>query len=196
VRRGAHLAYPRRTPEEPEQGVLWASCFRTDVADPISTPSDFRHGVSTADVRFELPLAATTTRLTFEAVDTAMQAATEVPFDGTATVGSKRIIEHVRHRYYRDDLSAALDFGAVEPRALVFDHYALVLPARQLATVFGTRIAAGELTTTGGYVTIDGDFWAHAGVLTYDPAAFYQPTHFTDVFATRPRSSTTTSASS
>jgi RHS repeat-associated protein len=180
--RMAHLAYARRVPAQPEQGVLLATCGAVTFAPPIATLYDFLHGVQTESLRYELSLAATSTLLPLAQVNSAMTGATVIPFDGTLAAGTMRTIEHVQHQYWSDDLSAPLAVGTVGTLALVYDHFALAFPATLLTTIFGTNITAAELTGTAGYVSPDGDYWTHAGVTTYDAAHFYQATTYTDPF--------------
>jgi RHS repeat-associated protein len=184
VTRSAHLGYARRGAGEPEQKVLLAHTTRSVVAPPIATPAEYRHGVVTETVHLELPLPPGAARVAWGAVREAALGAVEVGLDAPVTVGQARVAERLRHRFWRDDLAGPLPLGAVEPRALVYDHYALALPASLLASTFGARVSPADVTATAGYVDLDGDgtAWAHAGVVTYDPAQFYQPTAFTDVF--------------
>lgn len=184
VRRRANLAYPRRGAGEPEQKRLLATCALTEVAPLVSWADDHRHGVATESSRYEIVLAPTAARPTLRDVDLAMTHAIDVGLDVPATLGKKRIAEQVRHRYFKDDLSGPLAFGVVEARALVFDHYALALPATLVAAKL-PALAPGELVAEAGYVDIDGDAWAHAGLVELDPAHFYQPISFTDLFGNK-----------
>jgi RHS repeat-associated protein len=182
VVRAAHLAYARRVAAEPEQGKVLATCAATTFAAPISSLYDFRHGVITELVGYELSLAATTTVMALVDVDAAMTDATVVPFDGALAIGSMRTTDHVQHQYWADDLSGALPVGGVGTIALVYDHFALAMPATLVSTVFGANVAAGEVVSVAGYVSPDGDYWTSAGITTYDAVHFYQPTTYTDPF--------------
>jgi RHS repeat-associated protein len=182
VVREAHLAYARRIPAQPEQGQVLATCRTTTYAPAIATLYDFRHGVATEVLDYELSVPATAAPLPLATVDTAMQTATVLPFDVALAPGTMRTIAHLRHQFWQDDLSAPLPVGTVGTRALVYDHFALAFPATLLASVFGATVAAADLTGTAGYVSPDGDFWTHAGTTTYDAANFYQAVAFTDPF--------------
>ena len=180
--RSAHLGYARRTASEPEQGQVLATCETTTFAPLLSTLYDFRHGVATESLRYELSLPTTSATLVLADVDAAMTGATILPFNGSLTTGSMRTLAHLRHQYWRDDLTAPLPLGTVETRALVYDHFALAVPGILLADVFGSKVTATELTGDAGYLSPDGDYWIHAGTTTYDAAHFYQATTFTDPF--------------
>lgn len=181
VVRDAQLAYARRTPAQAEQGVVLATCRSMTLAPLISTTYDFRHGVTTESVQYELPVPSTAAPLPLTTVDSTMTSATVLPFDGTLAAGAMRTIEHVRHQFWADDLSAALSQGQVQTRALPYDHFALAFPATLLTSVFGSSVSSADLVSQG-YVSPDGDYWTHAGTTAYDAASFYQPTSFTDPF--------------
>jgi RHS repeat-associated protein len=182
VVRAAYLAYARRAPAQPEQDQTLAVCTTTNFAPPISTLYDYRHGVVTETFKYELSVAPTATVLLFADVDAAMTTATVIPFDRTLAAGTMRTIEHIEHQYWADDLSAPLPIGTVETRALIYDRFAFALPATLASSVFGARLAPGELTSVAGYVSPDGDYWTSAGVTTYDAAHFYESTTYTDPF--------------
>ena len=110
-----------------------------------------------------------------------MTGATVLPFDGALAPGAMRTIEHVRHQFWADDLSAPLPQGQGQTRALAYDHFALAFPATLLGSVFGSNVTSSELLAQG-YVSPDGDFWTHAGTTSFDATHFYQPTSFTDPF--------------
>ncbi|RKH47668.1 toxin [Corallococcus sicarius] len=182
VRRSAQVAYPRVSEAEPEQRQLLATCIRSELAPPLGTATDFRHGVPTERVHYELPLGTGSGLLSFEAVDAAMLEAAEVGFDATVTVGQKRVLARSRHRYYRDDLSGPLGMGIAGTRALQYDQHTLTLPATLQASVFGVLIPDSEYTDAAGYLRIDGDLWTGSSVPVYDPARFYQAVQVTDLF--------------
>ncbi|MEM5404427.1 SpvB/TcaC N-terminal domain-containing protein [Paraburkholderia unamae] len=182
VVRSATLAYSRRIPQEAEQNQTLATCTRLTFATPIDTAFDYRHGLPTESAAYELDIAATASVLPFRIVDTAMTGATTLPFDGILAAGTMRLIDHVRHQYWADDLSAALPFGSAGTRALVYDHFALAAPATLIANVFADKITAAEMTAKAGYASPDGDFWTSSGITAYDATHFFQATAFTDPF--------------
>ena len=181
VVREAQLGYARRSPAQPEQGQVLATCRATTYAAPIATTYEFRHGVGTETVQCELFVAPTSAPLPFATIDGAMTGATALPFDGTLASGTMRTIEHLRHQFWADDLSAPLPQGQVQTRALAYDHFALAFPATLVTSVFGSNVTSAELLAQG-YVSPDGDYWTHAGTTSYDSAHFYLATGFTDPF--------------
>lgn len=181
VVRAGQVAYARRTAAEPEQSRVLATCGQTTFAAPIATTYDYRHGVATEAMHYELALSASSSVMPLATIDAAMTGSATVPFDGALAANTKRVIEHVQHQFWADDLSAALPQGSVATRALPYDHRALALPQTLVSSVFGTTVAAADLTAAG-YASPDGDYWVHAGTTTYDATAFYQATSFTDPF--------------
>ncbi|HEX7700323.1 MAG TPA: SpvB/TcaC N-terminal domain-containing protein, partial [Kofleriaceae bacterium] len=69
VVREAHLGYARRVAAEPEQARVLATCAATTFAPPISTSYDFRHGVTTETVHYELFVAPSSKPMSLIAID-------------------------------------------------------------------------------------------------------------------------------
>lgn len=117
-----------------------------------------------------------------------LASAAETPYELKADVTKKqkRLIEHVRTLYRRDDLSALSPLGKVEPQALPGETYRLALTPSLLGQVF-TRKQAGQPDEAllpnpsallegkgddqGGYVAWDGNWWIPSGKVFFDSAA-------------------------
>ncbi|MEP6862942.1 MAG: SpvB/TcaC N-terminal domain-containing protein [Deltaproteobacteria bacterium] len=181
VTRGATLAYARRTPAEPEQARVLATCSASTYAPSLATTYDYRHGVLVEQITYELDIPPTSHPLALTAVDAAMTTAMPVAFDVPLAAGSMRTLERVRHQFWADDLAAALPQGSVGTRGLPYDSLALALPITLLESAFGGRLTAAD-ATAAGYVSLDGAFWIHSGVTGYDASAFYHATSYTDPF--------------
>ncbi|HEV8325327.1 MAG TPA: SpvB/TcaC N-terminal domain-containing protein, partial [Myxococcota bacterium] len=87
--------------------------------------------------------------------------------DGAGTLPSapaRRIVEHARTLYRRDDLTALLALGTAEPLALPGESYRLALTPGLLARVLEDKVDAATLAE-GGYVQLDGgaDWWIPSG---------------------------------
>jgi RHS repeat-associated protein len=109
--------------------------------------------------------------------------ATEIPYEQTANNGSKqkRLIEHVRTLYRKDDLTAFLPLGWVEHLALTGEGYKLAFTSGLVAQVFQrngqpllpnpTSVLSGQGTDRGGYVDLDnnGHWWIPSGRVFYAP---------------------------
>ncbi|MEK6281257.1 MAG: SpvB/TcaC N-terminal domain-containing protein [Acidobacteriota bacterium] len=112
----------------------------------------------------------------------------------------KRLIEHVRTLYRRDNLAGALPPGEVQSLALPFESYKLAFTPGLLAGVYGVRVTDALLGDEGRYVHSAGDanWWIPAGRVFYSPgtadtaaqelayarAHFFLPHRYRDPFHT------------
>jgi RHS repeat-associated protein len=110
---------------------------------------------------------------------------------------ARRIVEHTRTVYRRDDLTALLPLAELQPLALPGTSYHLALTPGLITHIFGTRVADSTLTE-GGYVQLPGGsaWWMPSGRIFYSPGDgdsatvesaeaqnhFYQPRRFVDPF--------------
>ncbi|XXT35724.1 toxin TcdB middle/C-terminal domain-containing protein [Sorangium sp. So ce448] len=189
VLRAAQIGYRRRAAWTAfaEQGEGKATLTENDVKHLVPDEEGaYRIGVPTATRTYELhglPLGAEGV-LTFQAVLDAADGATHLDYDGTPG-GSfqKRLLQHMRMRYWSDDLTGPLPFGEVGGRALVYESFAKVLTPSLITSVFGTRVTSGMLAE-GGYLQLpdDPDYWVSSGRAVPSAAHFYQPTTFVDPF--------------
>src|SRR5262249_30107750 len=83
----------------------------------------------------------------------------------TANHPYRRLIEHVRLLYRRDDLTAPLPLGQLQSLALPFESYKLAFTPGLLQQVYGNRVTAAMLSNEGGYVHSEGDgnWWIPSG---------------------------------
>ena len=89
--------------------------------------------------------------------------------DGSGSPAAKptrRIVERARTLYRRDDLTALLPFGDLEPGALPGESYHLALTPGLVAGVFGNHVDDATLTEAGYVKTSDG-WWIPSGRLFY-----------------------------
>ncbi|WP_437710025.1 SpvB/TcaC N-terminal domain-containing protein [Sorangium sp. So ce448] len=192
VLRAAQIGYRRRAAWTAfaEQGQGKATLTENKVKHLVPDEEGaYRIGVPTETRTYELhglPLGSEAV-LGFQAVFDAAAAAEDVPtlaYDGTPSGGfQKRLLQHARTRYWRDDLTAPLPFGEVGGRALVYESFAKVLTPSLITSVFGTRVTSGMLAE-GGYLQLpdDPDYWVASGRAVPSAAHFYLPTAFVDPF--------------
>ncbi|NOU14708.1 MAG: hypothetical protein HOO92_12230 [Methylococcaceae bacterium] len=100
----------------------------------------------------------------------------------------RRIIEHVRSLFRRDDLTGSLLLAQLEPLALPFESYKLAFTPGLLTNVYGERVTEAMLETEGRYVHSEGDanWWIPSGKIflspnsadTPDQELFYARQHF------------------
>ena len=142
VLRAAHVAYPRRTPAEPEQAALLATFAGASFVN--ETSAFYRLGVPIEAQAYELTglVPPATGFFALADVDTAMTSAATIAYDVAPTTGAvqKRVFTHHRTLYLKDDLSGPLPLGAVESRALVYEAYAKVLTASLATSVLGRQV--------------------------------------------------------
>ncbi|TMQ09542.1 MAG: hypothetical protein E6J90_37785 [Deltaproteobacteria bacterium] len=111
------------------------------------------------------------------AIDGLEDGAHDLPYEDLTGAGAtqphpyRRLIEHARTLYRRDDLSAPLAFGHAESRALPFESYKLALTPGLITAVYGDRVTDAMLAGDGGYVHSEGDanWWIPSGRAFYSP---------------------------
>ncbi|HET7238793.1 MAG TPA: toxin TcdB middle/C-terminal domain-containing protein, partial [Terrimicrobiaceae bacterium] len=112
----------------------------------------------------------------------------------------RRLIEHVRTLYHRNDLAGALPLGGLQSLALPFESYKLAFTPELLAEVYGERLTNAMLESEGRYVHSEDDagWWIPAGRIFFSPDSadtpaqelalarqhFFLPRRFRDPFHT------------
>jgi RHS repeat-associated protein len=105
--------------------------------------------------------------------DVAYEAIPSSDVDGagaTAAALTRRILAQSRIFYRKDDLSAVLPAGVIEPRGLPGQSYAAALTPGLLTAIFGASVTPAILAE-GGYVQLPGEtgWWAPSGQIFYSP---------------------------
>jgi len=121
--------------------------------------------------------------LRFEDVQDKLQVAGDghhdIPYEDIEAIGAqadvpcRRLIEHVRTLYRRDDLTGPLPLGQVQRLALPFESYKLAFTPGVVAKVYGGRLTDVMLQNDGRYVHSGGDanWWIPAGQVFYSPSS-------------------------
>ena len=81
---------------------------------------------------------------------------------------ARRLIEHTRIRFRRDDLTEALPLGVLEPLALPYRSYRLAFGQELLDDLYRGRVSHGMLTAAG-YVQDGEVWWIPSGTVSYCP---------------------------
>ena len=83
----------------------------------------------------------------------------------------KRLIEHVRTRYRKNDLTDLLPLGGLESLALPGESYKLAFTPGLLTQVYGARVTDTMLANEGRYVHSEGDanWWIPSGRVFFSP---------------------------
>lgn len=89
----------------------------------------------------------------------------------------KRLIEHTRTQFRKDDLTAPLDFGKLSSKALVYESYLLAFTPALVSTVYSTRVTDALLRDDGKYIHLAGDanWWIPSGKVFYSDNAAHNP---------------------
>ena len=120
--------------------------------------------------------------------------------NSTSGVLQKRLIEHVRTIYRRNDLAGALPLGDVQSLAVPFESYKLAFTPTLVTSVYGVRVTNAMLDTEARYVHSEGDanWWVPSGRMLLSPLStdtpaqelayarqhFFLPHRFRDPFHT------------
>jgi RHS repeat-associated protein len=92
--------------------------------------------------------------------------------EATANHPYRRLIEHARTIYRRDDLSAALPLGQLPSLGILFETHKLAFTPGLLTEVYGLRIDDAMLADAGGYVhSNDSNWWIPSGRIFLSPGA-------------------------
>jgi RHS repeat-associated protein len=185
VLKSASVGYGRRQPD-----LTLPIADRDRQAQILVTYNEnrFTHAIDSADThRLPLPcesrayevtglgLPPGSARFTFEQLLSLAPAAIAIDYERKPTPGlhERRLIEHVRTYYRRDDLTAALPLGDLQSLALPFENYKLAFTPGFIASVYAGR-ATNAMLAEGGYVHTEGDasWWIPSGRVFYsaDPA--------------------------
>ncbi|CAN5793742.1 hypothetical protein BH11BAC3_BH11BAC3_12900 [soil metagenome] len=104
----------------------------------------------------------------------------EIPI--TDGLYEKRLIEHIKTQFFKNDLSNPLDFGKMQSLLLPYQSYQLAFTPGLFNNIFGTKINESVLVSEAKYVPLDHNYWIASGTQTFDAAHFYQVTKVTDPF--------------
>ncbi|MGH9871286.1 MAG: SpvB/TcaC N-terminal domain-containing protein [Pyrinomonadaceae bacterium] len=212
VLKSAAIGYGRRQPDpnlpladQRKQGELLITYTENDFTNHVDTADNYRTPLPSEARTYELTgllQSPGSTRFTLSEFLTAGAAAVSIGYEQTPTITllQKRLIEHVRTLYRRNDLTAPAPLGQLESLALPFENYKLAFTPGLISRVYGTRVANTMLADEGGYVHTEGDanWWIPSGQVFYslgtgDNAAvelanaqahFFLPLRYRDPFHT------------
>ena len=187
VLKEAAIGYGRRQPDmslaledRTKQAEIHITYTENGVTNTIEAADDYRAPLPSESRTYELTglkLPAGQNRLTFADILTAGTGAAPLVYEQNPTAGvlQKRLIEHVRTLYRRNDLTGALPLGGLESLALPYESYKLAFPPGLLSGMYGGRITNPSFTleTEGRYVHSEGDanWWIPSGRMFYSPGS-------------------------
>jgi RHS repeat-associated protein len=183
--KSAAIGYPRRPPPAPlshpkEQQQLLITYTETQVINKPNEASWYRIGVPIETRTYELtglPRPDAGALFPFDLLSTKAGSAAEIQYDDKPnhTSPQKRLIEHVRALYLKNDLSGSLPFGDIESLALPYESYKMAFTPG-LLDVFSSKISKAKLATLlkskeGRYRDLDADgaLWIPSGRIFFSP---------------------------
>lgn len=172
------------------------------VTNAVDTPDAYRTPAICESRTFDLTgidRAPGSARLSPGKVAEAVAAARPLTYHAEPTPGQveKRLVDHVRTYYRRDDFTGALPLGSLEPLGLFHENYRLAMTPDTVARVYGDSVD-DQAVSDAGYVHTagDDDWWIPSGRVFYSPGRdnspaaerahaedhFYMPRRYRDAF--------------
>lgn len=206
----ASVVYPRRIPDTSLPAEIREQQEKTII---IYTKNTFTKDVISDDA-YRLRLPSETQTFEMKGIDKAgvfyapsdftdvLSAATEVDYheielDPGAGTPQKRLVEHMRSTYYRNDLSGALPLHELESLALPFENYQLAYTPKLLMDIYNTLV--NDATMTEGRFTHsenDTNWWIRSGTTQFiwdtesrldAQKRFFTPISYTDPYGAKTR---------
>jgi RHS repeat-associated protein len=197
-----------------KQAETLATYTENAFTNAIDDPDDYRTPAP-AETRLHeltgLRALASGARYTFDEMLAASAGAATLGFEQMPGAGHrKRVIEHTRTYYRRNDLTASLPLGQQQSLALPFESYTLAFTPGLVANAYAGRVTSAMLADDGGYTHTEADanWWAPTGRMFFSPgpadtpaqelafarAHFFLPHRFRDPFHTTATSTETFAA--
>jgi RHS repeat-associated protein len=159
-----------------KQTQLLITYTENRVTNTVDAADDYRKPLPCESRTYELTgftLSAGSDRFTFDEVLDAGMTAIAVDYEKDPTAGrlEKRLIEHVRTYYRRNDLAGRLPLSELQSLALPFESYKLAFTPGLVAEVYGGRVSDAMLANEGRLVHTEGDanWWIPSGQIFYSP---------------------------
>ncbi|MBD0320314.1 MAG: hypothetical protein ICV87_08270, partial [Gemmatimonadetes bacterium] len=186
------VAYPRRKPAVPAQGVM--TCLLSDDDYAVAADGSFLAGPVWRTREWEAAgmSPANGSWFTYDdlAAQSAAAAANPVDYGAPFTGGPQaRLLTHDEAVFWNADQSAALPDGECTVQTLVHHNREAVFPEKWPAEVYGSRVDAAMLKEAG-YYPRGGYWWRDEATLRYWAEGFYQARSFQTPFQA-PESCTT-----
>jgi RHS repeat-associated protein len=176
------IAYGRRNPDPnlPLQSDIDAqtqpritateNTYTNGIDDPVIDPDNYRTPSPSETRTYELTGFAPAGNARYFAF-APLPAAAEIPYEAVPDfiTTQKRLIQHTRTVYRKNDLTGLLSLHKLESMALPGDVYTMAFTPGLLSGIFGARVSDAMLANDGGYVHTPGDpnWWIPSGQTFY-----------------------------
>ena len=208
VLESASVVYPRTITDaslpletQEAQSKTLITYTQNHFTNDINTDNSYRLRVPSETKTYELKGVAKANPLyTVDEFEDILLTASEVDYHQIETnpapaSSQKRLIEHIRTTYYRNDLTDALALHQMDPKGLPFESYQLAYTPALVADIFETKVNAA-LMLEGKFTHSEGDdnWWIRSGTTqfiegteTADDAQkrFYSPISYTDPYGAK-----------
>ena len=189
VLKSAAIGYGRREPDftlseadQVKQAQILITYTENRVTNSVETPGDFRSPMFCESRIYELTgisPPADSIRFAFNEILDAASLAFPLDYEKDPTAGKleKRLIEHERTYYRRDNLAGPLPLGELQSQALPFESLKLAFTQGLIAEVYGGRTENTMFEAEGRYVHTEGDtnWWISSGQIFYSPVTSDTP---------------------
>lgn len=168
VLQSAAIGYGRRQADpalqladQEKQVQLLITCAESSYTNPVEEEDHYRAPRPSEVMSYELTalsLDPDQARFRFDQTLEAVQSAERIDYHQRPTGGlQKRVVEHARTLYRRNDLTDALPLGELQSLALPFESYQLAFTPDHLTAIYGERISEAMLSEEGAYVHSEND---------------------------------------
>lgn len=209
VLESASVVYPRALPDvtlpldtQMAQNKTFISYVENKFTNDINTTDDYRLRLPSEGKTYELKgVAKANPFFALSDFDNILTDANEVGYhqvdtNPAAGTSQKRLIEHVRTVFYRDDLTGVLPLHDLEAKGLSFESYQLAYTPALLSDIFGGKLTNAQilaLMPEGKFThsEVDDNWWIRSGTIQFIEGAetvadsenrFYLPISYTDPY--------------
>ncbi|HKP11146.1 MAG TPA: toxin TcdB middle/C-terminal domain-containing protein [Blastocatellia bacterium] len=169
-------------PDRAKQTAALITYTENEVTNQVAEDDAHRTPMPAETRAYELTgliLAPGRARFTLGEMSSAGTSAAPIPYEQAPLPGvpQKRLIEHSRTLYRRDDLTGPLTLFQLQSMALPFQSYRLAFTPEMLGGIYGGRVTSAMVETEGRYVHSEGDddWWVPSRRSFYSPGAADTP---------------------